>query len=162
MVRRSTSHSASGGSAGTACEVDGIRALIAAVDVCVYGATPSGTAASFEHSITNIYFIPIALFLRGDAHVLERVGPPMERLAQLAWAGFFLDNLIPVTLGNMVGGVMMVAAVYWCVYLWEKPGNQVIWTWQHLTHALVEPGRATNDHGETLHDRSQSFIYRPW
>jgi formate transporter len=61
-------------------------------------------AAGFEHSIANMYFIPIALFLRGEAHVLERVGPPVERLAQLTWAGFVLHNLIPVTLGNLVAG----------------------------------------------------------
>jgi formate transporter len=69
-------------------------------------------AAGFEHAIANMYCIPIALFLRGGAHVLERVGPPVERLAQLTWAGIVLHNLIPVTLGNLVGGVVMVAAVY--------------------------------------------------
>jgi formate transporter len=73
-------------------------------------------AAGFEHSIANMSFIPIALFLRGDVHILERVGPPVERLAQLTWAGVVLHNLIPVTLGNLVGGVVMVAAVYWFVY----------------------------------------------
>jgi len=109
-------------------------------------------AAGFEHSIANMYFIPIALLLRGDAHVLERVGQPVERLAQLTWAGFFLDNLLPVTLGNMVGGVVMVAAVYWFVYLRGRPGNRVVWTRQHLTHAPVEAGRTTHDQGESHHD----------
>jgi Formate/nitrite transporter len=90
--------------------------------------------------------------LRGEAHILERVGQPVERLAQLTWAGFVLHNLIPVTLGNLVGGVVMVAAVYWFVYLRGKPGNRVVWTWQHLTHALVEAGRSTNDRGESHHD----------
>jgi hypothetical protein len=46
MVRRSISHFAGEGLIGTACEVDGTRALTAAVDVCVYGATPSGIAAA--------------------------------------------------------------------------------------------------------------------
>jgi formate transporter len=110
-------------------------------------------AAGFEHSVANMYFIPLALFIRGDAHVLERVGPPVEQLAQLTWAGFVLHNLIPVTLGNVVGGVVMVAAVYWFVYLRGKPGNRLVWTRQHLTRAPGEPGRATHDHGNTRNDR---------
>ena len=108
-------------------------------------------AAGFEHSIANMYFILIALLLRGDAHVLERVGQPVERLAQLTWAGFFLDNLLPVTLGNMVGGVVIVAAVYWFVYLRGRPGNRVAWTWQYHTHTPVEAGRTTNDRAESHH-----------
>jgi formate transporter len=109
-------------------------------------------AAGFEHSIANMYFIPIALSLRGEAHVLERVGPPVERLAQLTWAGFFLDNLLPVTLGNLVGGGVMVAAVYWFVYLRGRPGHRVVWTRQHRTHAPVEAGPTTHDHGQSHHD----------
>jgi formate transporter len=110
-------------------------------------------AAGFEHSIAHMYFIPIALFLRGDAHVLERVGPPVKHLAQLTWAGFVFHNLIPVSLGNLVGGVVMVAAVYWFVYLRGKPGNRVVRTWRHLARTPMAPGRATHDHGETRHGR---------
>jgi hypothetical protein len=71
----------------------------------------------------------------------------VERLAQLTWAGFFLDNLFPVTLGKMVGGAVMVAAVYWFVYLRGKPGNRVVCTWRHLTHAPTKAGSITNDQG---------------
>jgi formate/nitrite transporter len=106
-------------------------------------------AAGFEHSVANMYFIPMALFLRGEAHVLERVGPAVEPLARLTWGGFFLDNLIPVTLGNLVGGGVMVAAVYWCVYLRARPGNRVVRTWRHLARARAEAGRAAHDPGET-------------
>jgi formate transporter len=109
-------------------------------------------AAGFEHSVANMYLIPIALFVRGDAHVLERLGQPIELFARLTWAGFFLDNLAPVTLGNMVGGVVMVAAVYWFVYLRGRPGNRVVRTRQHLTHLPMEAGRATNDQGESHQD----------
>jgi formate transporter len=61
-------------------------------------------AAGFEPSIAHRYFIPLALFLRGHAHVLERVSQPLERLAQLTWARFFLNHLLPVTLSHLVGG----------------------------------------------------------
>ena len=40
-------------------------------------------------------------------------------LASLTWGHFLTDNLLPVTLGNIVGGAVMVGVVYWFVYLWK-------------------------------------------
>jgi formate/nitrite transporter FocA (FNT family) len=105
-------------------------------------------AAGFEHSIANMYFIPIALFVDRDAHVLARVGQPVEQIAHLTWVGFFLYTLLPVTLGNMVGGVIMVAAVYWFISLRKRPGTRVVRTWRHLARFRAEVGRATHDPGE--------------
>lgn len=74
-------------------------------------------AAGFEHSIANMYFIPMGLLLRGHPQVLEVAGRSVEQLANLTWSGFVVNNLLPVTLGNLFGGTIMVAAVYWFVYL---------------------------------------------
>jgi formate transporter len=74
-------------------------------------------AAGFEHSIANMYFIPMGLLLRGHQPVLEVAGRNVEQLANLTWSGFVVHNLLPVTLGNLFGGTIMVAAVYWFVYL---------------------------------------------
>jgi formate/nitrite transporter len=74
-------------------------------------------AAGFEHSVANMYFIPVGLWLRDQPHVVEVAGLGLEQLADLTWRGFFLSNLLPVTLGNLFGGAMMVAAVYWFVYV---------------------------------------------
>ena len=60
-------------------------------------------AAGFEHSVANMYFIPLGLMLADG-------GP-----ASLTLAGF-ASNLVPVTLGNIFGGSIMVAAVYYIVY----------------------------------------------
>jgi formate/nitrite transporter len=68
-------------------------------------------AVGFEHSIANMYFIPLGLWLRADARVLEMAGRAPEQFADLTWAGFFGSNLLPVTLGNLVGGGVLVAAV---------------------------------------------------
>jgi formate transporter len=106
-------------------------------------------AAGFEHSIANMYFIPLALFIRGDASAVERLGQAAGPLAQLTWAGFVLHNLIPVTLGNLVGGGVMVAAVYWFVYLRARPGNRVVRTWRRPARARTEAGRVAHDPGET-------------
>jgi formate/nitrite transporter len=74
-------------------------------------------AAGFEHSVANMYFIPVGLWLRDQPHAVEVAGLGLEQLADLTWRGFFLSNLLPVTLGNLFGGAMMVAAVYWFVYV---------------------------------------------
>jgi formate transporter len=74
-------------------------------------------AAGFEHSIANMYFIPMGLLLRDHPQVLEVAGRSGEQLANLTWSGFVVNNLLPVTLGNLFGGTIMVAAVYWFVYL---------------------------------------------
>lgn len=72
-------------------------------------------AAGFEHSIANMYFIPLALFIKQfDSGFTENTG---INLSQLNWEAFFVNNLLPVTIGNMIGGVVMVAAVYWFAYL---------------------------------------------
>jgi formate/nitrite transporter len=64
-------------------------------------------AAGFEHSVANMYFIPLGILLQEQ---LSTSGLPAVNWAGLVW------NLIPVTLGNIVGGGGMVAAVYYLVY----------------------------------------------
>jgi len=64
-------------------------------------------AAGFEHSIANMYFIPLGLMLK------DRI--PVSGAENLSWVGLWA-NLLPVTLGNIVGGSVMVALVYYFVY----------------------------------------------
>ena len=66
-------------------------------------------AAGFEHSVANMYFIPYGLFVESSEGFADA--------PNLTWASFLWDNLAPVTLGNVVGGAVMVGAVYWFVYL---------------------------------------------
>jgi formate transporter len=74
-------------------------------------------AAGFEHSIANMYFIPIGLFVKTDATFLTSIGKTAADFAKLTWGNFFLANLLPVTLGNIIGGAGMVGLVYWFCYL---------------------------------------------
>jgi formate/nitrite transporter len=74
-------------------------------------------AAGFEHSVANMYFIPLGLWLRHQPRVVEMAGRNLEPLGDLTWRSFFVNNLFPVTLGNLVGGTIMVAGVYWFIYL---------------------------------------------
>jgi formate/nitrite transporter len=72
-------------------------------------------AASFEHSVANMYFIPYALFIKAFDPAF--VGAKAIDLSSLTWGSFFINNLLPVTLGNIIGGSMLVAAMYWVIYL---------------------------------------------
>lgn len=75
-------------------------------------------AAGFEHSIANMYFIPVGLFIKAfDPTFTANTGLD---LAKLTWSNFFINNLIPVTIGNIIGGTVLVAAIYWLVFLREN------------------------------------------
>jgi formate/nitrite transporter len=76
-------------------------------------------AAGFEHSVANMYFIPMGLAIKyGDpafyAQTVTKVG---KDFSSLDVTNMFINNLIPVTIGNIIGGAVMVGMVYWFVYL---------------------------------------------
>lgn len=78
-------------------------------------------AAGFEHSVANMYFIPYALLVKGfDPAYIEKIGDKVPNLEALTWNAFFINNLIPVTIGNIIGGAVFVAAIYWVVFLRVK------------------------------------------
>lgn len=75
-------------------------------------------AAGFEHSIANMYFVPMGLLVRN-------FDPEFTALANLdftglTWGNFLVGNLLPVTIGNIIGGSVFVAAIYWSVFLRRK------------------------------------------
>ena len=72
-------------------------------------------ACGFEHSIANMYFIPMGLLLKGEPAVVAASGKVASDLVNLNLAGFG-RNLFSVTTGNIFGGGFMVAAVYWFIY----------------------------------------------
>jgi formate transporter len=75
-------------------------------------------AAGFEHSIANMYFIPFGLLVKGfDPAFVDSVSKQVPHLEKLTWQAFFLNNLLPVTIGNIIGGTVLVAAFYWMIYL---------------------------------------------
>lgn len=75
-------------------------------------------AAGFEHSIANMYFIPYALVIKYfDTAFVTSVGDKVPHLELLTWKSFVINNLVPVTIGNIIGGAVFVAAVYWAIYL---------------------------------------------
>ena len=71
-------------------------------------------AAGFEHSVANMYFIPYGLFVESTEAFPD--------VPDLTWSNFLWMNLVPVTLGNIVGGALMVGAIYWFIYLRPRAG----------------------------------------
>jgi formate/nitrite transporter len=97
-------------------------------------------AGGFEHSVANMYFIPLGLFLRSEEAVTLAASKSAEQLSSLTWQGFLVANLLPVTLGNIVGGALMVAAVYWFVYLRSTAGSRFSLPMRKLGLVKNEPG----------------------
>jgi len=67
-------------------------------------------AAGFEHCVANMYFLPLAWLLVQTGHV-----PPNFDASAITLSGI-LHNLVPVTLGNIVGGSGFVGIFYWTIY----------------------------------------------
>ncbi|WP_251839742.1 formate transporter FocA [Oceanitalea stevensii] len=68
-------------------------------------------SAGFEHSVANMFLLPLALLLRGTAGA-ELAGD----YAAVTWDAVLLGNLLPVTLGNVVGGGVMIGLMYWTIF----------------------------------------------
>jgi len=81
--------------------------------------------SGFEHSVANMYYIPAGIMAKDNKTLADAaavLGVTPEKLSHLNWDMFFTHNLIPVTLGNIVGGGIFVAAVYWYVYIRSNKG----------------------------------------
>ena len=90
--------------------------------VAIVGPITAFVAAGFEHSIANMYFLPLGIFVKrwatpgfwGAVHSQPTDYP------SIGWGHFLVSNLLPVTIGNVIGGGGMVGLVYWFIYLRPK------------------------------------------
>jgi formate transporter len=71
-------------------------------------------AAGFEHSVANMYIIPAGLLLvKFDPSFVTQAAIDTTTLT---WPTFFLNNLLPVTFGNIIGGALFVGILYFFAY----------------------------------------------
>ncbi|MVX62758.1 formate/nitrite transporter family protein [Clostridium chromiireducens] len=76
--------------------------------------------SGFEHCVANMYYIPAGILAKNSKALTDAalvLGVTPEKLEHLNWETFFIKNLIPVTLGNIIGGGILVGVVYWYVYI---------------------------------------------
>jgi formate/nitrite transporter len=90
--------------------------------VCIFLPIFSFVTSGFEHSVANMFFIPTSLFLGIDA----------------TWGKFLYNNLLPVTLGNIVGGSLCVGAVFWFIYSYSNKKESNI-NQEHLDECAMFP-----------------------
>ncbi|MBF1153268.1 MAG: formate/nitrite transporter family protein [[Eubacterium] sulci] len=79
--------------------------------------------AGFEHSIVNMYYISAGLFAKENSQYVDaalQLGLKQSDIANLDWSSFFLGNLFPVTLGNIIGGTIFVGTAYWLAFMRKK------------------------------------------
>jgi len=110
-------------------------------------------ASGFEHSIANMYFIPMGLLLKDNPQVVMAAGKVTSDLVNLNLQGF-VGNLVSVTTGNVFGGGFMVAAAYWFIYRRPREADRQLGVRQILelflgtsTVAVQEPRQAEADDG---------------
>jgi len=79
-------------------------------------------ACGFEHCVANMYFIPIGLFIKSSAapEFWAGIGKTAADYSSLTWANMIVRNLIPVTIGNVIGGGVFVGGLYWIIYLRKR------------------------------------------
>lgn len=76
--------------------------------------------SGYEHCVANMYYIPAGIFAMSNSDfveiAMEEYGYTTEQLSQLNWQNYFINNGIPVTLGNMVGGMVLVGGALYLVH----------------------------------------------
>lgn len=90
--------------------------------LCIIFPISAFVAMGFEHSVANMFLIPLALFIKAGApaQFWAALGAGPQGYAALSWNGFLWANLLPVTLGNILGGSVMVGLVYWFIYIRKR------------------------------------------
>ncbi len=76
-------------------------------------------SAGFEHCIANMFQVPMAIGIKtfAPAEFWQMTGANIADYADLTLGNFVINNLIPVTLGNIIGGGFFVGMWYWLIYL---------------------------------------------
>ncbi len=93
------------------------RSLFDKMAACLF---PVGLFIScgFEHSVANMFMIPIGILCNGmmPPEMVTKLADPAHISSVLTWQGFIVKNLIPVTLGNIIGGGVLVGLSHWLLY----------------------------------------------
>ena len=76
--------------------------------------------SGFEHCVANMYYIPAGIFASMNADYVakakELYGITESQIASLNWGNFFLVNLLPVTIGNIIGGGFIIGGLFFYLH----------------------------------------------
>jgi len=92
--------------------------------LCIVPPITAFVAAGFEHSVANMFVLPYGLLIKTAAPegFWISIGQSPASYDALTWASV-ITNLVPVTIGNVIGGGVLVGVVYWFVYLRNRPSS---------------------------------------
>ena len=76
--------------------------------------------SGFEHSVANMYYIPAGILAAADPAYAQLAVEAGVDISGLTWSAFFCRNLLPVTVGNIIGGSLLVGCLYWYAYLYKR------------------------------------------
>jgi formate/nitrite transporter len=82
--------------------------------------------SGFEHSVANMYYVPAGILAKTDPALYDAAvgaGVAPEAIDGLTWPAFFSNNLLPVTIGNIIGGAVFVSLAYWISYRARRQTN---------------------------------------
>ena len=77
-------------------------------------------ASGYEHSVANMFFLPNGIMMKHFSSIVAASGMTPDQLATMTWKGFFINNLIPVTIGNIIGAFLFFVLIFWTAYLREE------------------------------------------
>jgi formate/nitrite transporter len=102
-------------------------------------------AAGFEHSVANMYYLPFAMLVQNlaPASFWETIHKTPADFPNLTLYNFLVGNLLPVTIGNIIGGSLMVGVVYWFIYLRKRAPSA-----EQRTKAAAGAPAAGHSHGD--------------
>jgi len=79
--------------------------------------------SGFEHSVANMYYIPAGILAKSNEAWVAAAGLSSAALADLTWTNFVIHNLVPVTLGNILGGMLFVGMAHQYAFGGGKSGQ---------------------------------------
>lgn len=83
--------------------------------------------SGFEHSVANMYYIPAGILAKQNPEWVNQaitLGVTPEKLEHLTWGTFMVNNALPVTLGNIIGGSIFVGLMYWLGFIYKRKNPQ--------------------------------------
>ena len=73
-------------------------------------------SSGYEHSVANMFYLPLGIFAKNNEAYVAASGLSPEQLSLINWSNMFTHNLLPVTLGNILGGAVFVGGIYFLLY----------------------------------------------
>lgn len=84
--------------------------------MCIFFPITLFVMSEFEHSIANMYYVPIGIMAKNNSTIVAASGLATDQLASLTWDAFLINNLLPVTIGNLIGGAVFVGMAYYLAF----------------------------------------------